>query len=425
MNARTRIDRRAFTLIEVLLTTLLAAVLLVALWSLLSMYSKAFESGHARTEQAQLARTLLEQISVDLQGVVERPPAAPELAILEPTPIAPPSAAGSTSSGGNASGGNSAASGSGANSSAPKTLTSTAQSRAKAASRAGTGVSAPQALQPMQALQAQGTLQPQQPMVQPQQPLQPQQATLQPLQAATPMNAAPGQSMPQAAPPPQQPQAPPRPQTSARPLTAPRRQARSRPQPPPPPRSSPGPAANANSPTPTTTSVATSSLRPTGLFGTDTFLQIDVVQPAFVETADGTVPLDESLPGMEDKPSHAEDLKTIVYSFEELREAGKPEGDRIWCLFRRELDWEDAHPAAGGARKRESDGRLPSAAEALEATGQTVDPTSSDYDPLLADDSIVSVPEVIHFALRYFDGTTWSDEWDSTAGAGCRRRWKW
>ena len=66
---------QGFTLVEVMLTTVLAAVLLVALWSLLSMYSKAFEGGHARTEQSQLARALLEQISTDVQRVLSAPPA--------------------------------------------------------------------------------------------------------------------------------------------------------------------------------------------------------------------------------------------------------------------------------------------------------------------------------------------------------------
>ncbi len=114
-------------------------------------------------------------------------------------------------------------------------------------------------------------------------------------------------------------------------------------------------------------------------------------------------------------------MKTIVYSFEELREAGKPQGEAVWCLFRRELDWEQAHPAAGRSQSRDGGDGLPSAADALEAAGQVADPTSPEFDPLLVDEAIVSVPEVTHFALRYFDGATWSEEWDSVARGGLPR----
>src|SRR6188768_1555571 len=75
-------SRAAFTLIEVLLTSVLTATLLAALWSLLAMYSKMFDTGQTKTEQCQLARTLLAQLSDDLHGVVQAPPVVPPMPLL-------------------------------------------------------------------------------------------------------------------------------------------------------------------------------------------------------------------------------------------------------------------------------------------------------------------------------------------------------
>ena len=72
----------AFTLVEVLLTSVLTATLLAALWSLLAMYSKMFDTGQTKTEQSQLARTLLAQLSDDLHGIVQAPPAVPPMPLL-------------------------------------------------------------------------------------------------------------------------------------------------------------------------------------------------------------------------------------------------------------------------------------------------------------------------------------------------------
>ena len=72
------IVRRGFTLLEVLLTSVLTATLLAGLWSLLSTYTKLFETGQTRTEQAQLVRSLMRQFSDDLRSAIQdtasRPP---------------------------------------------------------------------------------------------------------------------------------------------------------------------------------------------------------------------------------------------------------------------------------------------------------------------------------------------------------------
>ncbi len=64
-------NRIGFTLMEVLLVTILSAVLMVGLWSLFGTYIRLFESGPARTERAQLLRALKQQFSDDLRGAIQ------------------------------------------------------------------------------------------------------------------------------------------------------------------------------------------------------------------------------------------------------------------------------------------------------------------------------------------------------------------
>ena len=63
--------RRGFTLLEVLIASLLASTLLLGLWGLLGIYSSLFESGKAKTEQSQLARAVLQQLADDLHGAIQ------------------------------------------------------------------------------------------------------------------------------------------------------------------------------------------------------------------------------------------------------------------------------------------------------------------------------------------------------------------
>ena len=299
-------ERGGFTLVEVLLTTMLAAVLLTALWSLLSMYSKVFESGHARTEQSQLARTLLEQISTDLQGVLRAPPPAPSLPIFS-----------SPSSGSSRVGGSSTRSSSSESSSDSRTVASASTPSAPPLGSAPHGASSP----------------------------------------------LPGGTMPVAG------------------------------------------------------SLATSRLRPAGLFGTATFLQIDVLQPAVVEPE---TEFEEPASFDESESSKAEELKTVIYSFEKLHDPDRPLGERVMHLVRREMNWAHAQAQAAEGSAGRLDQRDSSyVAAQSELVAESPDPTESiDREELAAEDLVVSVPEVLRFSMRYFDGTDWSDEWDSIARRG-------
>ena len=62
---------RGFTLLEVLLTSLLAAVVLVSLWSLADIYLKLFVVGKQKIEETQLVRGLTEKIAKDLLQVTQ------------------------------------------------------------------------------------------------------------------------------------------------------------------------------------------------------------------------------------------------------------------------------------------------------------------------------------------------------------------
>jgi hypothetical protein len=77
MNRRSRspqtTSRAGFTLLEVLLTSLLASVVLVSLWTLSDIYLRLFLAGERQIEETQLVRGLTQQISKDLSQVVQLP----------------------------------------------------------------------------------------------------------------------------------------------------------------------------------------------------------------------------------------------------------------------------------------------------------------------------------------------------------------
>ena len=65
--------RGGFTLLEVLLASLLATVVLVTLWSLSDIYLKLFVSGKRKIEETQLVRGLTQQFSKDISQVIQLP----------------------------------------------------------------------------------------------------------------------------------------------------------------------------------------------------------------------------------------------------------------------------------------------------------------------------------------------------------------
>jgi prepilin-type N-terminal cleavage/methylation domain-containing protein len=310
--SRHRADLRSgFTLVEVMLTTVLASVLLLALWSLLSMYSKTFEGGQARTEQSQLARALFEQISTDLESVLVPPPLPS--GFVPPPPLSPGDAP-------------------------PLASASSAPTIAPASATAPVAPSLPHYVSPTRPLSV----------------------------------AAPGLS------------------SGSREATTPGEHVS-----------------------------ASSSLRPAGVFGTSTSLQIDVLQPAMLLPAREP---DELLVVDPESQPRADELKTVAYTFEEYRDPAHPTGDVQMRLVRREFDWARAHPAHGAEV----------VGSALGASADQWPETETDGSPLASESALdafdtdeassslleTSVPEVLDFSLRYFDGTLWSEEWDSLSRQG-------
>ncbi len=332
MNARHAHLRatHGFTLIEVLLTMVLAAALLAGLWTLLSMHLRLFDTGQTKTEQSQLARTLLQQMSDDLHSIVQMPP---------PSPPAPP-LSGLVLAGMPLGG--------------PGSAPSSPATAGGAPVAGASGASAP-----------------------------PSQAT------AAAQQASPSTTKPAGGPPTGS-----VPAATANPAG---------PNPTLPPMPNPAP--------PGTAAIAvTSSLRPSGLFGTENYLQIDVLQPTIVGRE---VELDERPSFLAKQRSRAPELRTVVYTFEEGRDPQHPFGEPRMCLARRELDWEQAHAAKrAAARQAQRPAPLAVGADA----GAMSEPIPPEIRAEGAnEESNAVVPEATQFGMRYFDGSQWFKEWDSAA----------
>jgi hypothetical protein len=69
--------RAGFTLIEVVLTIGLSAVLLMGLWSLFGVYNRLFERAHTQAGQSQIVRGLLRQMTEDLHSAIQDTAEAP------------------------------------------------------------------------------------------------------------------------------------------------------------------------------------------------------------------------------------------------------------------------------------------------------------------------------------------------------------
>lgn len=363
--------RGGFTLVEVLLTTVLAAVLLSVLWNLLSMHMKLFSTGQTKTEQSQLARTLLQQMSDDVHSIVQPPPVQPPIPVAVGLPmIAPPPAASSSSS----SPSSSSSSGSNSNS---------AKSNGAAPAQP---ITAPPPTQPTVKLPAQSAT------TLPQQPGATAGATA---SAPPPPAKSSGAANSPIA-------------SAAAALSANLNRGRS---------SVPGGQAD-------NTVVATMSLRPAGLVGSETHLQIDIRK--------ATIPKPDELLETRSRTAKAvsrvDELRTVAYAFEDRRDPRHPLSESQMALVRREVDWEQAHPAThGGGRAA---GRAPRPAVSIPATlganaspdSQFIDTETDEQSSELGqgqpDEMVEVAPEVVDFGLRYFDGAQWVTEWDSAARKG-------
>lgn len=278
--------RGGFTLLEMLVTAILSAVLLAGLWTLFNTYMRLFESGQIKTEQSQLVRALAQQIADDLRAVVA-------------VSIAEPQSASSTGTSGS--------------SLAPSIDSS---------------------LPP-----APGTI----------------------LQTGAQSDTA---------------------------ATADRFESR------------------ANSAVP--------KLPKFRLVGTLHALRLDALQPGSTESE--SIDDESMMTTMTRSDEHVPavpELRTIVYSFEEEREVRETDRKTPPGLLRVDIDWQYAMRQSGVGRRdavSASSGTDAAIADSLESLGLA----STGMLELISENAKMHVPEVVHCEFRYFDGSDWLDEWDST-----------
>jgi prepilin-type N-terminal cleavage/methylation domain-containing protein len=158
------------------------------------------------------------------------------------------------------------------------------------------------------------------------------------------------------------------------------------------------------------------AVRRFGLFGSAQALQVDVLQLVPTQGLHGPLGPEEERSSRARSPRVPE-LHTVQWRFEAPEEEEKGRGrSGAWSgLVRRELDWET--PAAGGPGAGASRRGAGSALKGLVAR-RGGDPESflrGRIEVDADDPAILWVPEVVDVNFRYFDGTGWSDQWNSLA----------
>jgi prepilin-type N-terminal cleavage/methylation domain-containing protein len=159
----------------------------------------------------------------------------------------------------------------------------------------------------------------------------------------------------------------------------------------------------------------TATVRRFGLFGTREALQVDVLQVTAAQAAavgsDMGTEMARSPNSRRPRAPQAPELHTVRYTFQAATVEDSSGPETACGLVRRELDWET--PA--------SEADAPPEAEAVEE-GRSAgprEPGGSTVEDLLAisqgSGSATWAPEVVGLEFRYFDGSGWSDQWDSIA----------
>ncbi len=143
-----------------------------------------------------------------------------------------------------------------------------------------------------------------------------------------------------------------------------------------------------------------------GLAGTARELRFDVLQ--LTPTQGNPIPVGRTAGrSVEAQAARVPELRTVHYTFfapdpgDELSEPG-PQG-----LVRTELDFETPIDSAAAGLAEAPPREVPSAASAVSAERPGEDPEAD------ADDTRLSVPEVVALQFRYFDGRGWTDGWNS------------
>ncbi|MCA9073488.1 MAG: hypothetical protein KDA93_00540 [Planctomycetaceae bacterium] len=81
--------RAAYTLVEMLIASILVATLMATVWNLTSLYSGFITAGRAQAEEQQLARSLIDIISYDLHSLTPDIAGVASFSMAPPVPTAP------------------------------------------------------------------------------------------------------------------------------------------------------------------------------------------------------------------------------------------------------------------------------------------------------------------------------------------------
>ncbi len=154
------------------------------------------------------------------------------------------------------------------------------------------------------------------------------------------------------------------------------------------------------------------SVRRFGLFGTESALQVDVLQMSDAHWALESTGQDE--PTESDRPQNVPELHTVQYLFQEAGEGESPESGVREGLVRRELGWEI--PAgdrrnSGGLGRTSGRSRSNHGSTSATGSGDPMNLSGAEFDP--EDDSLLEVPEVVKLGFRYYDGSGWTTQWNS------------
>ena len=157
-----------------------------------------------------------------------------------------------------------------------------------------------------------------------------------------------------------------------------------------------------------------------GLIGTERSMQLTILRATPPPLEQDVV--DETDEVLEPRAIvHAPELRVVLYSFEEPYEPDPNDRRPPAGLLRRELAWETARGLAGTDDESmfaesffRNAASSPLAADGPELTAAEEEQLDDD-EPVdeIVDESLTLVPEVVAMEFRYFDGRTWSSQWDS------------
>ena len=154
------------------------------------------------------------------------------------------------------------------------------------------------------------------------------------------------------------------------------------------------------------------AVRRFGLFGTQSALQVDVLERNDACGALESSDQDESR--QTQRRRNVPELHTAQYLFQETGDVETREGDVRSGLVRRELDWETPARDRGAAGDRTRATGRPRLGNASRSTLGSSDPmnlSAGQFD--LNDDALLQVPEVVKLEFRYYDGSGWTTQWNS------------